>query len=75
MSKFNYQAASVEEVAQHYKTASRQVIYQTRKAYEHDGAMLDKLDKAVIMAKIARLQDELGVLEFESIGTIKTAES
>jgi hypothetical protein len=59
----NYQTASLEEVAQHYKTASRQAVYEARKQYRDNPDVLMKLERAFIMAKIARLQDELEALD------------
>jgi hypothetical protein len=62
--RFNYVTASVEEVAQHFKEKdSRQLVHLTKARYSDNPDVLAKLERAYIMAKIARLQDELEALE------------
>lgn len=59
----NYVSASLEELAQHFKNASRQLIHTARERYNGNPDMALKVERAIVMAKIARLQDELGALD------------
>lgn len=54
---FNYLTATVAEIAQHFKTSSRQAIYSVQKAHSDDPVMTTKLKDALLMYKIAKLQD------------------
>jgi hypothetical protein len=57
--RFNYVTASVDEVAQHFKNKTRQLVHLTKERYSDNPDVLAKLERAYIMSKIARLQDEL----------------
>lgn len=59
----NYVTASIEEVSDHLKSATRQLVFLTKERYRDNPDMLLKIEKAIILGKIARLQDELEALE------------
>jgi hypothetical protein len=61
--RLDYVTASVEEVAEHFRKKTRQLVHLTKERYSNNPDMLLKLERAYIMAKIARLQDELEALE------------
>jgi hypothetical protein len=71
----NYVTASIEEVSNHLKSATRQLVFLTKERYRDNPDMLLKIEKAIILGKIARLQDELDALEKQAQVHTKTDEN
>ncbi len=59
----NYQQATLDEIAVHFKTASRQIVAAAKSRYSLNSEVYSKLERAYVMARIARLQDELEALD------------
>lgn len=62
--KFNYQASSLEDIALHLNTITRQAYFRIFTYYQNlnDEAMLLKLEKAKKLSQIYRLQAEMEAL-------------
>ncbi len=62
--KFNYQASSLEDIALHLNTLTRQAYFRTLTYYQNldDSAMTLKLQKAKLLSQIYRLQAEMEAL-------------
>lgn len=74
--RLNYNTATIEEMALHFKGASRQLLYITKERYRDNPAMLDKIAQAcarvdsfkrqdAIKTKITKLEAEIACLQDE----------
>ena len=56
---FNYVTATVAEIAEHFKTCSRQNIYAVRKSHKDDVSMTEKLNEALTIFKIWKIRNDI----------------
>lgn len=61
--RLNYYTATVEAIAEHFCTVSRQSISSARKNHAHEPEVIDKLNKAVELMKLNRLKSKITELE------------
>lgn len=61
--RLNYYTATVEQIAAHFETVTRQAISAVRKHHKEDAAMTEKLNKALELTKLNRLKAKLLKLE------------
>lgn len=53
---FDYQSATVEQIVAHFMTSTSQAIYAVRKTWKDDAEMTAKLNAALFMCKIAKIE-------------------
>lgn len=71
MAKIDYVNSDEHTLTQHFKNATKQVVYDSQKRYANIPAVLLKIRKAIIKGKIARLQDELLALETQHLECVQ----
>lgn len=62
MAKFSYTTSTVQQIAEHFNSSTRQTVFAIRKHYKDDEDMTSKLDDAFKLARKMKLQEQINSL-------------